>query len=65
MKTPKEVFQTAISNLGLTELQIIEIKILGLELARDEWKAGFEQGQQIFKDTLGILTPNAIDPKCG
>jgi len=53
--TPKETFEEEILKLGLTKLQIISIKILGLELARDEWKDGYDTCNDITVKTLGFL----------
>ena len=54
--TPQEKFNAELDKLGyLTELQKVEIRILVLELGRDEWKAGFERNQEITKKTLSIF----------
>ena len=53
--TPQEKFNAALDKLNYSELQKVEIKILALELGRDEWKVGFERNQEITMKTLNIL----------
>ena len=55
MKTPKETFQEELLNLGLTKLQVVSLKMLGAELARDEWLRGYERHEDIVKSTSSIL----------
>ena len=53
--TNREVFYKKLKHLNLTKLQEVDIKIMVLEFARDEWKDGYEKCEEITKKTLSIL----------